>query len=123
MLHLKQAKGVAMSFMIGGILVGIIIGVLVVRFVPQNMLGWVVVGLGAVAFVFIIPVFVAILTHSDTTFFPVITIPLSVSCVISGIAAVRMNYRTWQVWLGLGLGSMPILFWIVFGIGEILYPH
>ncbi len=112
-----------MSFMIGGILVGIIIGVLVVRFVPQNVLGWVVVGLGAVAFVFIIPVFVAILSHSDTTFFPVFSIPLSVSCVISGIGAVRKNYRTWQVWLGLGLGSIPVLFWIVFGIGEILSPH
>ena len=112
-----------MSFMIGGILVGIIIGVLAVRFAPQNVLGWVVVGLGAMAFVFIIPVFVAILTHSDTTFFPVITIPLSVGCVISGIGAVRKNYRTWQVWLGLGLSSIPILFWIAFGIGEILSPH
>jgi hypothetical protein len=112
-----------MIFMIGGILVGIIIGMLIVQFVPQNVLGWVVIGLGAVAFVFIIPVFVAILTHSDTTFSPVISIPLGVGCVISGISAVRKNYRTWQVWLGLGLGSIPVLFWIAFAIGEILYPH
>ena len=112
-----------MFYMISGIIIGLILGVLVVQFVPHNLLGWVVLGLGIMAFAFILPVFVAILTHNDTTFSPVISIPLGVGCVISGISAVRKNYRTWQVWLGLGLGSIPVLFWITFAIGEILYPH
>ncbi len=112
-----------MIFMFGGMIIGIILGVLVVRFVPQNMLGWVVIGLGTIALVFIIPGLVALLIPGDAMISPAITIPLGVGCVVSGIGALRKNYRTWQVWLGLGLGSIPILFWIVFSIGEILYPH
>lgn len=112
-----------MIYMIGGTIVGIILGVLVVRFAPQNVLGWVVLGLGAVALAFIIPGLVAILIPGDAMFSPAVTIPLGVGCVVSGIGAVRKNYRTWQVWLGLGLGAIPILFWVAFAIGEILYPH
>ena len=112
-----------MIFMIGGIIIGIIIGVLVVRFVPQNALGWVVVGLGAMALVFIIPGLVTILIPGDTMFSPAFTIPLGVGGLVSGLGAVRKNYRTWQVWLGLGLSLIPVLFWIAFAIGEILYPH
>jgi hypothetical protein len=112
-----------MFYMIGGILVGTILGVLVLRFVPNNVLGWVVVGLGAIALVFIIPGLVAILIPGDSIFNPVFSLPLGIGCVMSGIGAVRKHYRTWQVWLGLGLGSIPVLFWIAFTIGEILYPH
>ena len=118
-----ERKELPMIFMIGGIIVGTILGVLVVRFVPQNVLGWVVVGLGALALVFIIPGLLAILIPGDAMFSPAITIPLGVACVVSGIGAVRKNYRTWQVWLGLGLSSIPVLFWIAFSIGEIIYPH
>ncbi|MBI3172609.1 MAG: hypothetical protein HYZ25_02745 [Chloroflexi bacterium] len=112
-----------MIFIIGGTLVGILLGMLIVRFVPQNVLGWVVMGLGAVALIFILPGLVAILIPSDAMFSPAITIPLGVGCVVAGIGAVRKNYRTWQVWFGLALGSIPLLFWIAFSIGEILYPH
>jgi hypothetical protein len=112
-----------MVFMIGGILIGIILGMLVVRFVPQNAIGWVVIGLGAVALVFIIPGLLAILFPGDTMFSPALTIPLGVGSVVSGIGAMRKDNRTWQVWLGLGLGSVPVLFWLAFTIGEILYPH
>jgi len=112
-----------MLYMIGGLVVGIIIGVLVLRLVPKNALGWVVFGLGIVALVFIIPGLVAILIPGDAMFSPVFTIPFGVGCVVSGIGAVRQHYRTWQVWLGLGLGSIPILFWVVFALGEILSPH
>ena len=112
-----------MFYMLSGIIIGIILGVLVVKFVPNNLLGWVVSGLGTVAFFFIIPIFIAILTNSDTTFLPVVSIPLSIGCVISGIGAIRKNPHTWQVWFGLGLGAIPLLFWTAFVIGEILYPH
>jgi hypothetical protein len=112
-----------MIFILGGTLIGILLGMLVVRFVPPNVLGWVVMGLGAVALVFIIPGLVAILIPGDAAFSPALTIPLGVGSVVSGIGAVRKNYRTWPVWLGLALGSIPLLFWIAFFIGEILYPH
>ncbi len=112
-----------MIYMIGGTIVGIILGLLVAWFVPQNLLGWVVLGLGAVALAFIIPGLVAILIPGDAMFSPAVTIPLGVGCVVSGIGAVRKNYHPWQVWLGLGLGTIPVLFWIVFAISEILFPH
>ena len=112
-----------MIFVIGGTIVGIILGMLIVRFVPQKFIGWVVLGLGMVALVFIIPGLVSILIPGDAMFSPVFTIPLGVCCVVSGIGAIRKNYRTWQVWLGLSLGSIPVLFWIAFFIGENLFPH
>lgn len=112
-----------MVFMIGGIIIGIIIGLLVVRFVRESALGWVVIGLGAIAMIFIIPGLIAILIPGDAMFNPAFSIPLGVGSVVSGIGAVRKNIRTWQVWLGLGFGSIPVLFWIVFTIGEILHPH
>lgn len=109
--------------MILGIILGIIIGLLVVRYVKVNALGWVVIGLGAMALILIIPGLVVILIPRNAMFNPVLTIPLGVSCVVSGIGAMRKNIRNWQVWLGLGLGSIPVLFWIVFAIGELIYPH
>jgi hypothetical protein len=112
-----------MIFMIGGTLVGILLGWLIVKFVPQKALGWMVLGLGALALAFITPGLVSILTSSDTAFSPVVTIPLGISCLVSGLGAVRKNERPWQVWLGLGLGAIPLLFWVAFIIGEILYPH
>ena len=112
-----------MAFMIGGLIVGVILGLLLVRFVPLKTLGWVVLGLGAAALVFIIPVFVSIFNPNDNMFSAVFTIPLGAACVISGIGALRKNYRAWQVWLGLGLAAIPIVFWIVFAIGELVYPH
>jgi hypothetical protein len=112
-----------MAFMIIGLVVGIVLGLLLVRFVPLKALGWVVLGLGAAALVFIIPVLVSIFIPNDNMFSAIFTIPLGAACVISGIGALRKNYRTWQVWLGLALGAIPIVFWIVFGIGELVYPH
>ena len=106
-----------------GIIIGFIIGLLVVRFVNQNALGWVVIILGAIALVFIIPGLISILIPGDATFNPAFTIPLGVGSIVSGIGAVRKNVRTWQIWLGLGLGSIPVLFWLMFAIGELLYPH
>jgi hypothetical protein len=110
-----------MIFMIGGTVVGIILGVLIVRFVPQPVLGWVVLGLGVLALLFIIPGLLAIVMPRDATFSPALTIPLGVACVVAGIGAVRKHYRTWQVWLGLALGSVPVLFWLAFVVGELLY--
>lgn len=110
-----------MAFMIIGLIVGIILGLLFTRFVPLKALGWVVLGLGAAALAFIIPVLVSIVIPGDPKFTAVSSIPLGIACIISGIGALRKNYRTWQVWLGLGLAAIPILFWIAFGIGQLIY--
>lgn len=112
-----------MRFMIGGTILGILFGLLTPRFVSQKTLGWLVLGLGAVALALIIPVFISILIPFDLGFFPVLTLPLGIVCLISGSGSIRNSYRPWQVLLGMGLGAIPILFWIVFGIGELLYPH
>ncbi len=112
-----------MIFTIGGTILGIILSLLVVRFVPQRVLGWVVLCLGAAALVFIIPGLLAILVPGDTMISPAFSIPLGVCCVVCGMSALHKNNRTWQVWLGLGLGAVPVLFWIAFGIGELIYSY
>ena len=110
-----------MAFMIGGLIVGVILGLLLVRFVPLKTLGWVVLGLGAAALVFIIPVFVSIFNPNDNMFSAVFTIPLGVGGVVCGIGSLRKKNCTWQVWFGPGLAAIPILFWIAFGIGQLIY--
>jgi hypothetical protein len=112
-----------MVFMIGGIIVGTLLGVLLVWFVPKNALGWVVLGLGAVALAFILPGLVSILIPGDAMFSPAFSIPLGVASVVASVGALLKKHRTWQVWLGLGLGFIPFLFWVVFAIGEIIFPH
>ena len=117
-----------MLFVAVGITIGIVIGILVVRFVPENAIGWVVVGLGSMALVFAIAGLVVISIPDDTMFSPAfLTIPLGVGCVFSGFDAVRKNCFTWQVWFGLGLvlilGSIPVLFMLALAIREILYSH
>ena len=109
--------------MIGGTIIGIIIGLLVLRFVPQKSLGWVVTGLGALALIFIIPGLIAILFPFEAMFNPAFTIPFGIAALVAGIGALQKHNRPWQVWLGLGLGAIPVLFWIAFIIAEILYPH
>jgi len=99
-----------MAFMIGGLIVGVILGLLLVRFVPLKVLNWVVLGLGAAALIFIIPGLLAILIPGDTMISPAFSIPLGVGGVVCGIGSLRKNNRTWQFWLGLGLAAIPILF-------------
>jgi len=91
--------------------------------VPQNTVGWVVIGLGTIALIFIITGLISILIPGDAIFSHVFAIPLSAGSVVSGIGALRKKYHTWQVWLGLGLGLIPMLFRKAFLIGELLYPH
>jgi len=110
-----------MIFTIFGTIVGVILGLLLVRFVPLKTLGWVVLGLGAAALIFIIPGLLAILIPGDTMISPAFSIPLGVGCVVCGIGSLRKKNCTWQVWFGPGLAAIPILFWIAFGIGQLIY--
>jgi uncharacterized membrane protein YccC len=101
-----------MIFMTGAIIVGVVLGALIVQFVPRNVLEWSVLGLGAAALFFMIPGLVAILIPGDTMFSPAISIPLVVVCLVCGIGAVLKSYRTWRVWLGvvavLLVGILPV---------------
>jgi hypothetical protein len=112
-----------MFVMLIGIILGVILGVVIVRFASRKTIGWLALSLGALAFLSILPVFIAILAQTDTGFFPVVSIPLSIACVISGVDAIRKHHRPWQVWTGVALGIIPLLFWIVFAVGEVIYPH
>ncbi len=112
-----------MFFMIGGTLLGLVLGLLLIWLVPQKALGWLVLVCGALATVFITPVLVSILFPFDVAFTPIISVPLALASLIPGLALATKHYRPWQVWLGLGLAAIPLIFWIIFAIGEILYPH
>lgn len=112
-----------MFFMLIGTVLGVIIGVLIARFAPRKTIGWVVAGLGLLAFIFVLPVGYAIIAQTDPGFIPVLSIPLGIACVIPAVDAIRKNHHPWQVWTGFGLAVIPLLFWIVFGIGELIYPH
>ncbi len=112
-----------MIYMIGGTIVGIVLGLLVFQFVPQKSLGWAVLALGAIALTFIIPVLVSILFPFDVSFVPVLSMPFGLAGLIAGIGSALKGYRPWQVWFGLAFGAIPILFWFLFAIGELLYPH
>lgn len=37
--------------------------------------------------------------------------------------AVASGERSWRTWLGLALGALVSGFWLVFAVGELLYPH
>lgn len=112
-----------MFVMLIGIILGVILGLLIVRFAPRAIMDWLVAGLGLLAFIFILPVGYAIIAQTDTGFLPVASIPLSIASVIPAISAIRKQQRPWQVWAGFALGLVPLLFWIVFAVGEVIYPH
>ena len=112
-----------MIFVTGATIVGVILGALIVQFVARNVLEWLVLVLGAASLFFIIPGLVAIWISGDTMLSPAVSIPLAVVCLVCGIGAVLKSYRTWRVWLGIGLAAIPSLLWIVFAIGGVRYPH
>jgi hypothetical protein len=50
-------------------------------------------------------------------------IALPAAGFVLGIARLFASDRRWQVWLGLVLAAAPVVFWIVFVIGEFVSPH
>jgi hypothetical protein len=112
-----------MAYILSGTIFGGIFGLLALRFVPQKFLAWVALVAGVGALVFILPVFVTMFIPGDVSFIPVMSIPLALICLLTGIGIARQGDHRWQVWLGIALGAIPILFWLAFGLGELLYPH
>lgn len=51
------------------------------------------------------------------------SIAIGLVALALGIWAVTSGLRTWRAWFGLGLGAAITGFWLVFLVGELLYPH
>lgn len=102
-----------MIIVLFGIIVGAVLGALALRLAAQksSLLGWIVLGFGALALVSIIPTLVAIMKPLTDTFHPIFSILFGTACMVSGIGAVVTHrYRQWPIWLGLGFGGVPVLF-------------
>ena len=48
---------------------------------------------------------------------------MPVIALVIGADALIHKDRRWQIWLGFILGLAIVLFWAVFAIGEIAFPH
>lgn len=115
-----------MFLMISGVIVGIILGVmaLLVAGRKPSMLGWVVLVFGVLALVSILPILISVVDHTDPGISPVFSILAGTACLVAGISAVAQKRdRRWQAWLGIALGCVPVIFWLWFSVGELLYPH
>jgi len=51
------------------------------------------------------------------------SIALGLVALAAGVYAAIAGTRSWRTWLGLACGAVVTAFWIVFAIGEFLYPH
>lgn len=48
---------------------------------------------------------------------------LPVAAVIASVEALMSKDRRWQIWVAFILGLPPVLFWVYFLVGEMLFPH
>jgi hypothetical protein len=51
------------------------------------------------------------------------SIAFGLVAVATGGYAVIAGRRSWRTWVGLACGAVVTAFWIVFAVGELLYPH
>lgn len=111
--------------MIFGSIIGIVLGVLVLLIFQRKpgFLGWTVFGLGALGCISILPALSEVINITIFTgwlFMPGISVVAGAACIISGIGAIAAKRSLgWQVWLGLGLGAIPLLFWLAFGAASL----
>lgn len=52
-----------------------------------------------------------------------ISMTLGLVGVAAGSYAVFHQDRRWQVWVGLVTSGLVGLFWVIFAVGELVYPH
>ncbi|NTU88796.1 MAG: hypothetical protein HGA54_02665 [Actinobacteria bacterium] len=52
-----------------------------------------------------------------------VSIALAFAAVIAGIGGLVRGERRWPMWVGTILAVVPALIWLVFAVGEFLYPH
>lgn len=106
-------------------ILGIIIGILVLRFTRRRrpvVPGWLALAFGIVA----AAALVLGLNQTPQTSnvgnvglpFLLVSIALAVAALVTAIGALR-RARTWPAWAGFVIGLFPALFWIVFALGHV----
>lgn len=53
----------------------------------------------------------------------ILMVGVIITSLILSINALRKGERSWGVWLAFAFSSLSVLFWILFIIGEFLFPH
>lgn len=111
----------ARSLLLGLVAGGAVLA-LVWRFSPRGSkterprpLGWVALAAGIVALVFTALVFAGV----EAGF----SIAGAAAAMVLVIGAIARRERHWPTWVGLGTGAAPVLFWVAFVAGELVYPH
>ena len=54
--------------------------------------------------------------------FPV-SMALGLIGLLSAIYALVRRDRSWRMWLGLVTGGLVVVFWLLFAVGELVFPH
>lgn len=105
-----------------GLVAGGVVLALVWRFSPRGSatggprpLGWAALAAGVVALVCTALVFAGVQAG--------FSIAAAAAAAVLVIGAIARHERHWPTWVGLGTGAAPLLFWIVFVAGEVVYPH
>lgn len=105
-----------------GLVAGGVVLALVWRFSPRGSkadrprpLGWAALAAGSVALVCTALVFAG--------FEAGFSIAAAAAAMVLVIGAIARRERHWPTWVGLGTGAAPVLFWIAFVVGEVVYPH
>lgn len=82
-----------------------------------TIVAWLALGFGGAA---LVAFGLSALALVDVT---VASISLAVAAVAIGIADWVRGDRTWATWVGLAAGGVPALFWLIFFIGELVFPN
>ncbi len=86
-------------------------------------LGWCALALGAIALIGL--VLATTLESGGTNIglpFYLTSIAGAAAAVVVGLVAVKRLARRWPTWVGLVLGLIPAIFWIVFALGHVIGP-
>ncbi len=86
-------------------------------------LGWCTLALGGIAAIAL--VLATSLDSGGTNIglpFYLTSIAGAAAAVVVGVVAVKRQARRWPTWVGLALGLVPAIFWIVFALGHVIGP-
>ena len=110
-----------------GLVIGVIVFVIVGRGVSRQgepptqptVLGWSALILGAFAFL----AGALMMTGLSQVASVQTSLASAGAAMVVSIGALVKRDQRWPTWVGLALGAVPGLFWIVFFVGEFIFPH
>ena len=112
------------------VLVGIVMGVVVLVFASRRGVfredalhktlpfDWIVLAAGALGLLILVTGMLF-----NTRWFPIPSILLAPFGATLSLGALIKKRRRWQVWVGLILGGLPALFWLLFFLGHVISPE